>query len=78
MASRISELVETIVRPLVEADGGTVELVEESAGRVVLRLGGACAGCPGLPYTRGHVIQPLLTPHLGRGVELVVDAVATA
>ena len=73
MASRIAQLVETIVRPLVEADGGEVELVEESAERVVLRLRGACAGCPGLPYTRGHVIAPLLTPHLGRGVELIVD-----
>lgn len=35
------------IRPLLQADGGNVELVEVTAeGVVKVRLTGACAGCP--------------------------------
>ncbi len=34
------------VRPVLQADGGDVELVDVSDGVVKLRLTGACAGCP--------------------------------
>jgi Fe-S cluster biogenesis protein NfuA len=35
------------IKPALEADGGSVELVEVSAeGVVKVRLTGACAGCP--------------------------------
>ena len=34
------------VRPLLQADGGDVELVDVENGIVKVRLTGACAGCP--------------------------------
>ena len=34
------------VRPALQADGGDVELVDVKDGRVMLRLTGACGGCP--------------------------------
>ncbi len=34
------------IKPVLQADGGDVELVEVSDGVVKLRLTGACAGCP--------------------------------
>ena len=38
------------VRPVLQRDGGDVELVEVSDDGVVLvRLQGACSGCPGTP-----------------------------
>ena len=34
------------VRPMLQADGGDVELVGVEGGIVTVRLQGACAGCP--------------------------------
>lgn len=46
----IKEKVETAlnrIRPQLQGDGGDVELVEvEESGRVLVRLTGACGGCP--------------------------------
>jgi Fe-S cluster biogenesis protein NfuA len=46
----LKETVETAldeIKPALEADGGSVELVEVSeTGVVKVRLTGACAGCP--------------------------------
>jgi Fe-S cluster biogenesis protein NfuA len=34
------------LRPLLQADGGDIELVEVAGSLVRVRLTGACAGCP--------------------------------
>ena len=41
------------IRPLLQADGGDIELVsvEEDTGVVSVRLQGACKGCPGAQMT---------------------------
>lgn len=65
MRDRAEALIAEYIRPLVEADGGKIELVEVSDKRVVIRLSGTCAGCPGQPYTLSRVIEPLLKRFLG-------------
>lgn len=43
------EKVETVldkIRPLLQADGGDVELVDVNDGVVKVKLTGACMGCP--------------------------------
>jgi len=49
---RVQEVVDHI-RPLLQADGGDIELVDvdEPAGVVSVRLQGACRGCPGAAMT---------------------------
>ena len=39
------------IRPMLQADGGDVQLVDVVDGIVKLRLQGACAGCPGAQMT---------------------------
>ena len=34
------------VRPLLQADGGDIELVEVSGRKAYVRVSGKCAGCP--------------------------------
>jgi len=34
------------IRPMLQRDGGDVELVDVQEGVVTVRLRGACAGCP--------------------------------
>jgi Fe-S cluster biogenesis protein NfuA len=69
---RAEALIAEYIRPLVEADGGKVELVEVSDKRVVVRLTGTCAGCPGQPFTLTRVIEPLLKRFLG--ADTIVEA----
>jgi len=39
------------IRPMLQADGGDIELVDVEDGVVKVRLRGACAGCPGAQMT---------------------------
>ena len=71
--ARVRELVDDVLRPLVEADGGTIDLVAVSGERVVVRLGAACAGCPGIHYTREHVVVPALRTVVGESVHVEVE-----
>ena len=48
------------IRPLLQRDGGDVELVEVVAGVVKVRLQGACAGCPMSQMTIKNGIERLL------------------
>ena len=67
---RAKEIIDDLIRPLVEADGGQIELVEVEDSTVVIRLSGTCAGCPGQPYTLERVIEPALRRVLGDEVSV--------
>jgi len=45
MKEKVEEVLAQI-RPMLEADGGGVELVDVEEGVVTVRLLGACGGCP--------------------------------
>jgi Fe-S cluster biogenesis protein NfuA len=62
MRERVEEAMKSI-RPLLQADGGDVELVEVTEDGVVkVRLTGACGGCPMSQIT------------LSRGIEMRLKA----
>ena len=48
------------IRPMLQADGGDVELVDVEDGVVKVRLQGACAGCPMSQMTLKNGIERLL------------------
>ncbi|MFH1993405.1 MAG: NifU family protein [Pseudomonadota bacterium] len=48
------------IRPMLQADGGDVELVEVKDGVVKVRLKGACAGCPMSQMTLKNGIERFL------------------
>ena len=52
MTQRVQQVIDT-VRPLLQEDGGDIELVgvDEASGEVSVRLQGACRGCPGAAMT---------------------------
>ncbi len=45
MKERVEEVLKEI-RPMLQADGGDVQLVDVDDGVVKVRLTGACGGCP--------------------------------
>jgi Fe-S cluster biogenesis protein NfuA len=48
------------IRPMLQRDGGDVELVDVQDGIVTVRLRGACAGCPMSQMTLKNGIEKLL------------------
>jgi Fe-S cluster biogenesis protein NfuA len=48
------------IRPMLQADGGDVELVDVEEGVVTVRLQGACAGCPMSQMTLRNGIERVL------------------
>jgi Fe-S cluster biogenesis protein NfuA len=48
------------IKPMLQADGGDVELVDVKDGVVTVRLQGACAGCPMSQMTLKQGIERML------------------
>jgi Fe-S cluster biogenesis protein NfuA len=59
------------VRPVLQADGGDVELVDVSDGVVKLRLTGACGGCPMAALTLRAGIERVLKEQVPEVKEVV-------
>jgi Fe-S cluster biogenesis protein NfuA len=73
LLERISRVIE-LIRPAVQADGGDVELVGVSSENIALiRLHGACVGCPSSNLTLQMGIERNLREHVPeiRGVRAV-------
>ncbi len=57
LVQRVNEVL-ALIRPMIQADGGDIELVRiEADGVVVVRLLGACIGCPSSAITLKHGIE---------------------
>jgi len=59
MKEKIQEALNKI-RPMLQADGGDVELVDVQDGVVTVRLQGACGGCPMSQMTLKNGIERIL------------------
>jgi Fe-S cluster biogenesis protein NfuA len=59
MKTKVQEAIDRI-RPMLQRDGGDVELVDVSDGIVTVRLKGACAGCPMSQMTLKNGIEKYL------------------
>jgi Fe-S cluster biogenesis protein NfuA len=64
MKEKVQKVLEKI-RPMLQRDGGDVELVDvDDKGIVKVRLKGACAGCPMSQMTLRNGIERLLKQEL--------------
>ncbi len=59
------------IRPMLQADGGDVELVDVEAGVVKVRLTGACQGCPMASITLKNGIEKVLKKEIPEVKEVV-------
>jgi Fe-S cluster biogenesis protein NfuA len=59
MQEKVQEAIDKI-RPMLQRDGGDVELVDVRDGIVTVRLKGACAGCPMSQMTIKNGIEKFL------------------
>ena len=61
------------VRPMLQADGGDVELVDVQDGIVTVRLQGACGGCPMSQMTLKNGIERILKQEVREVVSVEVE-----
>lgn len=57
---KIEQVLESDVRPMLNMDGGSAELVDVNGTVVKVRLVGMCSGCAGAAGTLKHVIEKTL------------------
>lgn len=72
MTAQVDEVIQQI-RPMLQADGGDIELVsvDEETGKVSVRLQGACKGCPGAAMTLKMGVERHLKQHVPAVTEVV-------
>ena len=58
--AKIQDVLAKDIRSGLQADGGDVELLDVDGDRVVVRLKGACAGCPGAQVTLKRWVEAKL------------------
>jgi Fe-S cluster biogenesis protein NfuA len=59
------------IRPHLQADGGDVELVDVSDGKVTVKLTGACGGCPMAAMTLHRGVERVIKEQVPEVVEVV-------
>ncbi len=70
ISAQIRELIETRVRPMVAMDGGDIEFESFDDGIVMLRMRGACAGCPSSTMTLKDGIENMLKHFVPEVIEV--------
>ena len=72
MKQRVQDIIDKI-RPMLQADGGDIQLVEvqEQTGVVKVRLQGACRGCPSAAMTLKMGVERHLKERVPEVRELV-------
>lgn len=75
VVAMIKELLETRIKPAVAEDGGDIvfKRFEEDTGRVVLKMQGACSGCPSSATTLKGGIEQMMRHYIPE-VQEVVEA----
>jgi Fe-S cluster biogenesis protein NfuA len=69
----LETMIEEVLRPLLQADGGDVELVALEDDRVVVRTKGEAGFGAGSHYVRVSVIEPAIRAIVGAEMDIVVE-----
>ena len=66
-------MIDQILKPLLEVDGGSIELVDAHGEEVVVRLLGDLRGDPSAPAIKSRVIEPAIQAAARRKVKVRYD-----
>ena len=70
---RVQEVIDKEIRPLLEHDGGSIELVDLNGNNVIVRLTGRCSSCPSAGVTLKYTVQDKLREFVSS--ELTVESI---
>lgn len=67
---KVKEVIDTEIRPLLEKDGGDIELVDIKDNKVQVKLMGRCKTCPVSKITLKHTVEEKLHEFVSRELEV--------
>jgi Fe-S cluster biogenesis protein NfuA len=73
LEAKAKRLIDEVIRPLMEIDGGKIELVSVTEACMVVRLSGTCRGCPGRPYTLHGIIERAARQHISPDIQVSAE-----
>lgn len=68
--AQLDRVIDEILRPLLEADGGGITVISCDDREIVVSLTGAFRGDPGAIYVQSRVVRPAITKALGRSIAI--------
>ncbi len=71
LMKKIERVIHEAVRPMLQADGGDLEIVDIKDEVVYCRLAGACAGCPGAKTTLKMMVERTLKDQVDERIRVV-------
>lgn len=70
-AKKVEKAVDEYIRPMLQRDGGNLEIVDIKDNLVYCRLVGACQGCPGASQTLKMMIEKTLKDVVDEGLTVI-------
>ncbi len=70
---KVQEVIDKEIKPMLEKDGGSIELIDIQGDKVIVRLCGRCATCPASGVTLKHTVEDKLREFVT--AELTVEEV---
>ena len=70
-AKKIEKLLDEYLRPMVQRDGGDLELVDIKGTTVYIELRGACAGCAGAGQTLKFLVERTLKEQVDQRIRVI-------
>jgi NifU-like protein len=70
-AKKVENVIDTYVRPMLQQDGGDVEIVDIKDQMVFVRLAGACKGCAGASATLSMMVEQTLQNQVDDSVKVI-------
>lgn len=67
---KIKNVIETVIRPALQHDGGDIKLIDVAGDVVKVQLQGACAGCPMSAMTLSHFVEQQLKEQVSESITL--------
>ena len=68
---KVEKLLEDVIRPMLQKDGGDLELIDIKDLTVYVELRGACAGCAGAGQTIKHLIERTLKEQVDEQIRVI-------
>lgn len=70
---RVQEVIDKEIKPLLEQDGGSIDLIDIQGTRIIVKLQGRCAACPASGATLKHTVEDKLREFVSS--ELTVESI---
>ena len=70
---KIEEIVNNEIRPMLQRDGGDLELVDVRGDDVIVAFRGACVGCASASITRSSLVEAKLREFVSPSIRVLAE-----